>query len=93
MLKAFTYSEEHSGFAHVFKTSELRDNNLEFAWLLKKMLWLDKRTSALRLKFTFYILYNPAKGSEPGIGARLDDRPRSRMPICSARRGADGPAH
>ena len=54
MLKAFTYSEEHSGFPHVFKTSELRDNNLEFAWLLKKMLWLDKRTSALRLKFTSY---------------------------------------
>ncbi len=54
MLKAFTHSEEHSGFVHVFKTSELRDNNLEFAWLLKKMLWLDKHTSALRLKFTFY---------------------------------------
>jgi hypothetical protein len=44
------------------------------------------------LQHRHIVLYNPAKGSEPGTGARLDGRPWSRMPICSARRRAGGPA-
>ena len=54
LKQAFTYSDEHHGFAHLFLSGDGRDANLEFGWLLRQFRWLDRQTSAVRVKFTVY---------------------------------------
>ena len=54
LRQAFTYSEQYGGYAHLFVSGQGRDAHLEFGWLLRAKRWIDRQTSAIRIKFAVY---------------------------------------